>query len=76
LLIAYHRVIGYKVLQCCEAADHYPLFACFKKRVSRTAGLHDCCFVISIRRIVFYFTFDRAGVTGLEGTGEIVRATK
>lgn len=76
LLVAYHRVIGSKVLQCCEAADHYPSFACLKKRVSRTAGLHDCYFVISICRIVFSFTFDRTGVTGLEGTGEMVTATK
>jgi len=44
--------------------------------VSRTAGLQDCYFVISVRRIVFSSTFDRTGVTGLEGTGEMVTTTK
>lgn len=77
LLVASHRVIGSKVLQCCEATDHYPSFACLKKRVvSRTAGLQDCYFVISVCRIVFSFTFDRTGGTGSEGTGEMVTATK
>jgi hypothetical protein len=77
LLFGSHRVIGSKVLQCYEAADHYPSFACLKKHVvSRTAGLQDCCFVISVCRIVFSFTFDRTGVTGLEGSGEMVTATK
>lgn len=76
LPVASHRVIGSKVLQCCEAADHYPSFACLKKRaVSRTAGLQDCYFVVSVCRIVFSFTFGRTGVTGLEGTGEMVAVT-
>jgi hypothetical protein len=70
-------VIGSKVLQCFEAADRYPSLACRKKHsVSRTAGLQDCCFVITVCRICISFTCDRTGVTGLEGTGEMVTATK
>jgi len=58
LLVASNRAIGSKVLQCCEAADNYPSFASLKKHVvSRTAGLQDCYFVMSVCRIVFSSTW-------------------
>ena len=77
LLVASHRGNGSKVLQCCAAADHYPSLASLKKHVvSRTAGLQDWYFVISVCRIVISFTCDKTGVTGLEGTGEMVTAEK